>query len=252
MKSIKVLVIDSNKKYIDNLKKYFSDCSCIKINLEAYDGISGLKLIKENQDDYDVVLIDLILPNKDGIDVIEEMNNLLIDKKIIVITSCNSIKMIRRVSELGIDYFLLKPFDNNSLKKKIISCYNKDDSIDVVHNDIRLSVTGILHELGVPSNLKGYNFIREGIILVYSNSNYIGSITNELYPFLARRFNTTVSCIERAIRHAIEVSWNRGNWDLMEDLFGHSVDVDKAKPTNSEYIVTIADKLKLDYFKDKY
>ena len=101
----------------------------------------------------------------------------------------------------------------------------------------------------MPSHIKGYQYIREGISIVYEKPAMVGGITKELYPEIADRFDTTTSRVERAIRHAIEVSWNRGNWDLMEQIFGHSVDIDKAKPTNSEFIVTIADKLRLEFRK---
>ena len=101
----------------------------------------------------------------------------------------------------------------------------------------------------MPSHIKGYQYIRDGIVMIYNNPDIIGGITKELYPDVATKYNTTVSRVERAIRHAIEVSWNRGNWDLMEEIFGHSVDIDKAKPTNSEFIVTIADKLRLEFMK---
>ena len=113
-----------------------------------------------------------------------------------------------------------------------------------------MSITKILHDLGVPSHIKGYQYIKEGIMLIYENPRMIGGITKELYPEIANKYNTTVSRVERAIRHAIEVSWNRGDWDLMDEIFGHSVDVDKAKPTNSEFIVTVADKLRLEYKKE--
>ena len=115
------------------------------------------------------------------------------------------------------------------------------------NNELKISLTKLLHELGVPSHIKGYQYIREGILLLYDNPNIVGGITKELYPEIADKYNTSVSRVERAIRHAIEVSWNRGNLDLMEEVFGHSVDYDKAKPTNSEFIVTVADKLKLEY-----
>ena len=122
-------------------------------------------------------------------------------------------------------------------------------SIDFHYNNLQISITKILHELGIPSHIKGYQYIREAIGIIYEHPETIGGITKELYPELAVRFETTVSRVERAIRHAIEVSWNRANWELMEDIFGNSVDIDKAKPTNSEFIVTIADKLKLEYRK---
>ena len=106
-----------------------------------------------------------------------------------------------------------------------------------------------MHDLGIPSHIKGYQYIRDGVEIIFDRPDIIGGITKELYPELADKFETTVSRVERAIRHAIEVSWNRGDWDLMEELFGHSVDIDKAKPTNSEFMVTIADKLRLEYHK---
>ena len=114
---------------------------------------------------------------------------------------------------------------------------------------MQIAITKVLHELGIPSHIKGYQYIREGIGIVFEKPETIGGITKELYPELASKFDTTVSRVERAIRHAIEVSWNRGNWDMMEEIFGHSVDIDKAKPTNSEFIVTVADKLRLDFHK---
>ena len=174
-----------------------------------------------------------------------------IDKKVIVLTSYNSPEMIRKTSELGISYFILKPFELKELENVIEEVTNKasfgNKSIDLYHNNLQISITKILHELGVPSHIKGYQYIRDGIQMIYDNPEIVGGITKELYPDVAKKYNTTVSRVERAIRHAIEVSWNRGNWDLMEEIFGHSVDIDKAKPTNSEFIVTVADKLRLEY-----
>ena len=114
---------------------------------------------------------------------------------------------------------------------------------------MQVLITKTLHELGVPSHIKGYLYIREGITIVYKRPDIVGKITKELYPEIAKKYASTVPKVERAIRHAIEVSWNRGNWELMDDIFGHSVDMDKAKPTNSEFIVTIADKLRLEFSK---
>ena len=128
---------------------------------------------------------------------------------------------------------------------------NDSRSINLFQHNLELSVTKILHELGMPSHIKGYQYIREGIIMIYNNPDIIGGITKELYPDVATKYDTTVSRVERAIRHAIEVSWNRGNWDLMEEVFGHSIDIDKAKPTNSEFIVTVADKLRLELMHQK-
>lgn len=249
MERIKILMIDDNVSLIEMIKKYFSS-SKISISLEAYDGLEGLKIIEEKEEYYDVIILDLIMPNKDGIYVLEQMKAKNINKKVIVSTSYNSSDAIRKVAEYGVAYFLLKPFDLSDLEKRIIDITNDENgkrkNIDFYHNNLQISITKILHELGIPSHIKGYQYIREGISIIYSEPEKIGGITKELYPEIADKFITTTSRVERAIRHAIEISWNRGNWDLMDDIFGYSIDVDKAKPTNSEFIVTIADKLKLE------
>ena len=183
----------------------------------------------------------------------EECAKKEINARILVLTSYNSPEVIRKVSGLGIKYFMLKPFELTDLEEKILE-YSKNDvyskkTIDLYYSDLQVSITKLLHELGVPSHIKGYTFIREGINLIYNDPNLSSAITKELYPEIAKKYDTTPSRVERAIRHAIEVSWNRGDLKLMENIFGHSVDIDKAKPTNSEFIVTIADKLRLDFHK---
>ena len=205
----------------------------------------------ENGDTYDIILLDLIMPKRDGIYVLEELKKKNITKNIIVESSYNSQDVIRKVSEYGVNYYILKPFELLDLEKRILEVFKQLDSksINLYKNNLEISITRMLHELGMPSHIKGYQYIREGIIMIYNNPEIIGGITKELYPDVASKFDTTVSRVERAIRHAIEVSWNRGNWDLMEEIFGHSVDIDKAKPTNSEFIVTIADKLRLEFMK---
>lgn len=242
-------MIDDNVQLIDMIKEYFSGSSDVSIVLEAHDGLEGIKTIEEKVNDYDAIILDLIMPNKDGLFVLEEMKKKHIDKKVIVSTSYNASEVIRKVSDYGVNYFILKPFELSDLEKRIVDLFSNDvkgKNIDLHYNNLQISITKILHELGIPSHIKGYQYIREGISIIYNNPGTIGGITKELYPELADKFDTTVSRVERAIRHAIEVSWNRGDWDLMEEIFGHSVDIDKAKPTNSEFIVTIADKLRLE------
>ena len=248
MDKIKVLMVDDNKELIDAVKEYFSSSKQIEIVDVAYDGVEGLKKIEESS--FDVAILDLIMPNKDGLYVLEEMKKKKLSKKIIVATSYNAQEVIREVSDYGVSYYILKPFDFNDLEKRILDICNKKKegkNIDLHYNNLQIAITKILHELGIPSHIKGYQYIRDGVSLIFENPEMIGGITKELYPELAVKFDTTVSRVERAIRHAIEVSWNRGNWDLMEEIFGNSVDIDKAKPTNSEFIVTVADKLRLDY-----
>ena len=248
MENIKVLMIDDNIALINMIKEYFAGSS-IEMKYEAYDGLQGINLLEENMEDIDMVLLDLIMPKKDGIYVLEQMKEKNINKNVIVETSYNASDVIRQVSEFGVNYFILKPFDLKDLEKRIIDVSTKNTqnkNIDFGYSNLQLSITKVLHELGIPSHIKGYQYIREAIGIIYNRPEIIGGITKELYPELANKFDTTVSRVERAIRHAIEVSWNRGNYYLMEEIFGHSVDIDKAKPTNSEFIVTIADKLKLE------
>ena len=246
---IRVLMIDDNKELINMIKEYFKDDKNISIELEAYDGLDGIKIIEKNQDKYDVILLDLIMPKKDGLYVLEEMKKRKLNKKVIVETSYNTPEVISEVASYGVNYFILKPFELSDLHKRIMNVVDSDKKVDISGNHLQISITKVLHELGIPSHIKGYQYIREGIGIIYERPEVIGGITKELYPELAHKFDTTVSRVERAIRHAIEVSWNRGSWELMEDIFGHSVDIDKAKPTNSEFIVTIADKLRLDKIK---
>lgn len=248
MENIKVLMVDDNIALINMIKEYFAGSS-IEIKYEANDGLEGITSLEENIDDIDLVLLDLIMPKKDGIYFLEQMKEKNINKNVIVETSYNASDVIRQVSEFGVNYFILKPFDLKDLEKRIKDVANKNvqnKNIDFTYNNLQLSITKVLHELGIPSHIKGYQYIREAIGIIYNRPEIIGGITKELYPELADKFDTTVSRVERAIRHAIEVSWNRGNYYLMEEIFGHSVDIDKAKPTNSEFIVTIADKLKLE------
>ena len=248
MGKIKVLMIDDNINLIKMVKEYFKINDNIEITLEAHNGKEGIELIKSNIDDFDVILLDLVMPLKDGIYVLKKLRENNIDKKVIVETSYNSPEIIREVSELGATYFILKPYNLEDLEERILnlSNVNQNNIINLKVPELQILITKLLHNLGVPSNIKGYQYIREGIKIIYDNPDITNAITKELYPSLAKKFNTTASRVERAIRHAIEVSWNRGNISLMEEIFGFSVNVDKAKPTNSEFIVTLADKLRIE------
>lgn len=251
MEKIRVLMIDDNVALTEMVKEYFKDNKKIEVVSCYYNGADGLRAIIEKEKEYDIVLLDLIMPKKDGVAVLEELKKKGITRNIIVETSYNSPEVIRNVSEYGVNYYILKPFELDDLENRILDVFKQLDkkSINLFHNNLEISITRMLHELGMPSHIKGYQYIRDGIMMIYNNPDIIGGITKELYPDVASKYNTTVSRVERAIRHAIEVSWNRGNWDLMEEVFGHSVDIDKAKPTNSEFIVTIADKLRLEFMK---
>ena len=251
MEKIKILMIDDNANLIKMVKEYFSTNSKIQINLTATNGEEGSNVLEKNMENVDLILLDLIMPKKDGIYVLNEMKKRKINKKVIVATSYNAADVIREVSEFGVNYYILKPFELTDLEKRIYSIMEKKDNqnIDLYTSNLQVSITKMLHELGIPSHIKGYQYIRKAIEMIFDDPGIIGGITKELYPTLAGKFQTTTSRVERAIRHAIEVSWNRGNIDFMEELFGYSVDIDKAKPTNSEFMVTVADKLRLDFHK---
>lgn len=251
MEKIKLLMIDDNVNLVGMVEDYFEDNSRIEVVGKAYDGEEGLEIIREGKLKYDLIILDLIMPKKDGMGVLKELKNGDRNDNIIVCTSYNAPETIRKVSEYGVNYYILKPFSLAQLEEKIIESFEESKnskSINLFSGNLQINISKILHSLGMPSHIKGYQYVREAISMVYTNPEIVGGITKELYPELASKFDTTVSRVERAIRHAIEVSWNRGDWDLMEEVFGHSVDIDKAKPTNSEFIVTVADKLKLEQY----
>lgn len=245
---IKVLVVDDSEVSINLVKKYFNGSDEIVVGGFAHNGVEAINEIENNK--YDIILLDLVMPIKDGFDVLDYITENNINIPIIVTTSFSEDETIRKVSEYGVRYYALKPYDMNKIKSKIIeinnSKKNRDELLELSDKKIQIEVTNLLHSLGIPSHIKGYQYIRTAILMVYDNPGFIGGITKELYPDISIRFNTSIQRVERAIRHAIEVAWLRGDIDLMEEIFGHSVDIDRAKPTNSEFIVTIADKLRLD------
>ena len=249
MKTIKLLVVDDNKDLVVTIKKYFENTN-IQIKYEANDIEEGFKLIESKKEDYDLILIDPLLPKVDSLTILERIKERT-NKNVFVISSYKDNELLENAKELNIINYMLKPFDLNILEKRLNMLIENDNttSIESEHNTIRKKITKIIHELGVPSNLKGYNYIREGIMLVYYDPTLSSKITKGLYPQIAERYTSNESRVERSMRHAIEVSWNRGNWDMMEEIFGYSVSIDKAKPTNSEFIVTIADMLRLEYNK---
>lgn len=245
---IRIFLIDDSKSVIESVKRYFKNHALIDVVLEANDGETGYNYIVTRESEYDFIIMDLIMPEQDGFFILDKMKENKINKKIIILSSFNDPNTIRRASLYGINYYMLKPFNIENLEKRIISI-NEDENIKEENGSLQLSITKLLHSLGIPSHIKGYTYIRDGVHLMYENPNLIGGITKELYPEIATKYETTSSRVERAIRHAIEVSWNRGDYDLMEEIFGHSVDYDRAKPTNSEFIVTVADKLRLENMK---
>lgn len=242
---IRALLIDENKNVVSSTQEYFSKSEVIEVKFIANDGKKALEIARLNKNSIDLIIMDTLLSKVDGLTLLKKFKEYEINPKIILTCTVVNSLIFENASELNVDYVFLKPFNFEDLENTIGFLFNFKPKIN--HNsNLENRITKMLHSLGVPSHIKGYQYIRESVMLIYSNPYIIGAITKELYPKVASTFETTPSRVERAIRHAIEVSWNRGDYDYMEELFGNSVDYDRAKPTNSEFIATVADKLRLD------
>lgn len=244
---INVLMVDSDLSIVNEVKKYFSNQSSISISKVCHDGASAIEEISKNSNKYDVILMDPLLPKFDGIAVLKAMKEQNIKKKVIIYSIYNNEYMVKTIAKYDISFFLLKSINLDLLMERIIDATKLEyQEYEFVDNYTQQKISKLLHDLGMPSHIKGYQYIRDAIEMMYNNPNLFGGITKEVYPFIASKYNTTSSRVERAMRHAIEVSWCRGDYDLMDDIFGHSVDFDKAKPTNSEFLATLADKIALE------
>ncbi len=243
--SINVLVIDNNESLTKDIEKYFSSHEVIKVVACKKDGEEGLSYIINHENEFDVIVMDLILPRLDGLFILSEINKRKIQKNIIITTNFKDEAILEEANNYGIDYYMLKPINFMSLEKRILSVGIKYNTKSARIFEQEAYITDLLHNLGIPSHIRGYQYIKEGILIVYRNNNVISYITKDVYPEIAKKFHTTPTRVERAIRHAIEVSWTRGDINLMEDIFGNSINVNRDKPTNSEYLTTIADRLKV-------
>ncbi len=262
---IKIVLADDNKDFCQVLKEYLSNESDIEILGIAKDGIEALDLVKKTQPD--LLVLDVIMPHLDGLGVIEKLNAMNLPKipKIIVLSAVGQDKITQSAINLGADYYIVKPFDFvifiNRIRELVSNGVNHVEAKPRAHADIQMTrsdfvknpgnieteITNIIHEIGVPAHIKGYLYLREAIKMVIENVELLGAVTKELYPSIAKKFNTTPSRVERAIRHAIEVAWSRGKVDTINQLFGYTVHNTKGKPTNSEFIAMIADKLRLEH-----
>ena len=261
MKSIKIGIADDNKDFCDILSDYFEDKENIEIAFIANDGLKTMQAIKEHMPE--VLVLDMVMPHMDGLGVLESIHTLELEKypRIIVLSAVGQETITQKAINLGAEYYMVKPFNLDILLKRInqLSGYESMEagkvnlSRGVVHNqekepqeDLEINITNIIHEIGVPAHIKGYQYLRDAITMVVEDMDLLGAVTKELYPAIAQVNNTTPSRVERAIRHAIEVAWNRGKIETINSLFGYTVQNDKGKPTNSEFIAIIADKLRLE------
>ena len=241
--NIKVLVIDNDTLVTKEVCKYFSSHEVIEVVACKKDGEEALEYILNNKNNIDVIVMDLVIPKLDGLFILGELDKRDIRKNIIITTNFKNDTIMDEANKYGVNYYMLKPINFQSLEKRILSL-----NVYTVSNNMYMEeavLSDLLHKLGIPSHIRGYQYIREGILIVYKNKN-ISYITKDVYPEIANKFNTTPTRVERAIRHAIEVSWNRGDLNLMEDIFGNSLNVNRDKPTNAEYLTTIADRIKVN------
>ena len=259
---IRVILADDNKDFCDVVCSYLNKQEDIEVIAIAHDGIDTFNKIRELKPD--IAIIDSIMPRLDGLGVLEKLQKHAdqMQKPIcIMLSAINQEKITQRAIELGAEYYIVKPFDMDALVIRLRQLkYTKagegpTSGSVVVGNtnekaaayDLEAKVTGILHEIGVPAHIRGYHYMREAIIMSVNDMDVLNYITKELYPSIAKKCNTTPSRVERAIRHAIEVAWNRGNTETLNDLFGYTISNRKGKPTNSEFIALIADKIRLEY-----
>lgn len=257
---LKIMMVDDNKEFVEMLTKYIDMQEDMKVVCKLYDGVNLIAKIIET--DPDLILLDIVMPEKDGISALEDILNNKLEKipSIIILSSMGQEKVTQKAISLGAMYYVVKPFDFDILIKRIrefiieekemlmessIMSYTTKNS-NHSENTLEYRVTEYIHSIGVPAHIKGYKYLREAIIESATNEEAIEAITKTLYPNLANTFKTTPSRIERAIRHAIEVAWNRGSAEAQEEIFGYNVNSNKGKPTNSEFIAMFADKIALE------
>ena len=264
---ITVLIADDNPDFAMTLVSYLEKEEDMEVIGIAKDGKEACDMIINTEPD--VVLLDVIMPYLDGLGVLERISVANMNKKpiCIMLSAVGQAKITQQAINLGAEYYVVKPFDIELLIKRIrdiryfrpqpvqgtianreikapyieISEQNKKDE-----DNLEALVTNVIHELGVPAHIKGYQYLREAIMMVINDIDIINQITKQLYPEIAKKFKTTPSRVERAIRHAIEVAWSRGEQAAVERIFGYTISAAKGKPTNSEFIAMIADKLRLE------
>ncbi len=259
MEKLKVLIADDNPRIASTLEDTLKKDPEIEVVGKAEDGMEALGMIEETKPD--LLLLDLIMPKLDGLGVLERIHedrNVGKQPEVIVISAISQERVTESAFGLGAAYYLLKPFDNDIVlshvqhfkpgarTKFIVNPEEQRRSEKMAKYNLESDVTNIIHEIGVPAHIKGYQYLRDAIMMSVDDHEMLNSITKILYPSIAKQHGTTPSRVERAIRHAIEVAWSRGKVDTIDELFGYTVHNGKGKPTNSEFVALIADKIRLE------
>ncbi len=259
MTKVKVAIADDNRELLKTMEQYFQGHAEIEIIATASNGKVCLQMLEEFTPD--ILLLDIIMPHLDGLAVLESMyqNEKMASIQVIMLTAFGQEDVMKQAVDLGASYFMLKPFEFDQLVQKILHCAGQKATLPkktsvlqptvpqkLNQHQLDSTITAIIKEIGVPAHIKGYSYLREAIQMVFEDIELLGSVTKILYPEIAKKFNTTPSRVERAIRHAIEVAWNRGNYESISSMFGYTVHHLKSKLTNSEFIAMIADKIRID------
>lgn len=255
---VSVLIADDNKQFADELAASLNAEADMEVLSVAYDGDEALGLIEQLKPD--VVLLDIIMPKRDGLSVLKKLANTRLEKRpvCIAISITGSSHIMETAAKLGAEYYLLKPQSSEMIAETIREFSNIQSHQQIeptsartpqqgnaVVYDLESLVTDFIHELGVPAHIKGYQYMRTAIMMVVENMELLNYITKQLYPAIAKQYSTTSSRVERAIRHSIEVAWSRGKPETMNEIFGYTIDTGKGKPTNSEFIAMVADRIRL-------
>lgn len=251
-KKLKIIIADNSTELGQSCAKAFKAYG-MQVSLCEKDGKALIESIKNEKPD--VVLADVFMPNIDILGVLASLKSIEVKDRpmVMAMSSFDNSRLEKETLEAGADYYFLKPFDINTIAQRIIqlSGWKNDKEPLILKNNVvtdpqlELMVTEIIHQIGVPAHIKGYHYLREAIILSVKNSEIVNSVTKLLYPTVAKTHSTTASRVERAIRHAIEVAWDRGDIDVLNSYFGYTIQNDRGKPTNSEFIAMISDKLRL-------
>ena len=259
-KGIRIIVADDNRNICQMLQNYLQSQEDLSIVGVAYNGLEAMELIQAQQPD--LVILDLVMPNLDGLGVLERLNAQTTMKrpKIIMLTAFGQESLTHLAMTLGVDYFILKPFDLDILSKRIrslmqdmtstnpqFSFSQASPSVTTVRSEHNLvfEVTTVMHQIGIPAHIKGYQYIREAILMVVEDVSLLGAVTKELYPGIAKKYDTASTRVERGIRHAIELAWERGQTDTLKLIFGYTMNNERQKPTNSEFIALLSDKFRV-------
>jgi len=239
-----VLLADASDEFRVMLQEAIEQAGEFTVAASTGDGQEALRLIGEKRPD--LLLVDVALTGMDGLLLLKTLKDrdAYMPKTIVISAFCSS-EAMAEAEKLGVSYYLLKPCEPSSVTERMESIFGKPSAPELRQNTLKNTVTAVIHEIGVPAHIKGYQYLREAIMIAVNDMEVINAVTKVLYPAVAKRFGTTPSRVERAIRHAIEVAWDRGDLETLQKYFGYTVSNTKGKPTNSEFIAMIADRLML-------